>query len=93
VFGARERFNVEWTIKNTGNETWLSSNIDFSHTGGRDMHDADVLDLPHNVREGAQVTLEVAMRAPGAAGTYTSEWTLGSGQNSLCRVSVRIIVR
>ena len=93
VYGSRERFSAEWTIKNTGSETWLASNIDFSHSGGRDMHDTDIVDLPNNVRAGGQVTLRVEMRAPGNAGTYTSTWTLGSQKGGLCQVSVRIIVR
>jgi hypothetical protein len=93
AYGARERFNVQWTVKNTGSETWLGSNIDFSHSSGRDMHESDVADLPHNVRAGAQVTLAVEMRAPANSGTYTSTWTLGTQRDALCVVSVRIIVR
>jgi hypothetical protein len=93
VYGSRERFNVEWTVKNTGSETWVANNIDFFHSDGRDMHENDILDLPNNVRAGAQVTLRVQMRAPGNAGTYTSTWTLGTQRDALCRVSVRIVVK
>jgi hypothetical protein len=93
AYEPRARFNAEWTIRNTGSETWQSSNIDFFHSGGRDMHDSDIVDLPNNVRADAQVTLEVEMRAPGDSGTYTSTWTLGTRRDALCTVSVRIIVR
>jgi hypothetical protein len=93
AYGARERFNAQWTIRNTGDETWIGDNIDFFHSGGRDMHESDVVDLPRNVRTGAEVTLVVEMRAPADSGTYTSTWTLGTLRDALCTVSVRIIVQ
>jgi len=92
VYGSRDQFTAEWTIENTGSETWLASNIDFFHSGGRDMHESDIADLPRNVRTGAQVTLRIEMRAPGNSGTYTSTWTLGTQRDPMCIVSVRIRV-
>lgn len=92
-YDSRERFNVEWTIRNTGSETWQSDSVDFFYSDGRDMHENDILDLPNNVRAGGQITLRVQMRAPGNSGTYTSTWTLGTQRETLCRVSVRIVVR
>jgi hypothetical protein len=93
VYDPRDRFNVEWTIQNTGDETWMASDIDFFFSDGRDMHEDDILDLPNNVRPGREITLRVPMRAPRNAGTYTSNWILGSRRNVLCRVSIRITVR
>ena len=93
VYDSRERFNVEWTMRNTSDETWNADSIDFFHSAGRDMHDSDILDLPNNVRPDREITFRVAMRAPGNDGTYTSTWTLGAGRETLCRVSVRIVVR
>jgi hypothetical protein len=92
VYESRRRFNAEWTVRNTSDETWRSDSADFFHSGGRDMHESDVFDLPRNVRPDEEVTFRVEMRAPGNAGTYTSTWTLGSGRNTLCTVSVRIRV-
>ncbi len=93
MYASRERFTVEWTLKNTGSASWLSNNVDFSRSGGKDMSGKDVYDLPNNVGPGAQVTLSVDMRAPANAGTYTSNWRLGSKNKPLCEVSVRIIVK
>lgn len=93
VYESRERFTTEWTLKNTGSESWLGSNIDFFHSGGRDMHSRDVYDLPRNVGAGGEVTFTIDMRAPADSGTYTSNWTLGTPKNALCKVSVRIIVK
>ena len=93
TYASRARFTVEWTLKNTGSASWLSNNVDFSRSGGRDMSNQDVYDLPNNVGPGAQVTLTVDMRAPANSGTYTSNWRLGSKNKPLCEVSVRIIVK
>jgi hypothetical protein len=92
-YSSRERFDVEWTLRNTGGETWVSSDIDFFHSEGRNMSSTNIVDLPRNVRAGDQVTLGVDMRAPGNAGTYTSTWTLGTRNNPLCTVSITIVVR
>lgn len=92
-YDSRQRFNVEWTVRNTSDETWDSTSLDFFHSAGRDMHESDILDLPNNVRPDREVTFRVAMRAPGNEGTYTSTWTLGTQREALCIVSVRIVVR
>jgi len=57
------------------------------------MHDNDIYDLPKNVRPGGEVTFNVEMRAPGNAGTYTSNWILGTQREPLCTVSVKIVVK
>ncbi len=93
TYNSRQRFNVEWRLRNTSNETWDANSLDFFYSGGRDMHDSDILDLPKNVRPDAEVTFRVEMRAPGRADSYTSTWTLGTRNNTLCEVSVRIVVK
>lgn len=93
TYSSRERFTVEWTLRNTGNSTWERNSFDFFFSDGRDMHEKDGYDLPRNVRVGDDVTFEVAMRSPGNAGTYTSTWILGTRNNTQCRVSITIIVK
>lgn len=93
VFSSREKFTTVWTLKNTGDEYWLDTDVDFRYSGGTDMHSADVLDLPVTVAPGSEVTLAVKMVAPKKSGSYTSTWTLGSKKNQLCKVSVTIIVK
>jgi hypothetical protein len=34
-YASRERFNVDWRVRNTGNQTWLEGNYDFFFSGGR----------------------------------------------------------
>jgi hypothetical protein len=57
------------------------------------MHETDLYDLPRNVRPGGEITFSVEMRAPGKAGSYTSNWILGSKSEPLCSVSIRITVK
>ena len=92
-FDSREAFTTEWTIRNTGSEVWSSNNLDFFHSGGTDMHNRDVLDLPNNVGTDGEVTFKVEMVAPRNSGTYTSTWSLGKQNKPLCKVSVTIVVR
>jgi hypothetical protein len=93
VFDAREAFTAEWTLRNTGSETWLSTNNDFYHSGGTDMHRTDAYDMPNNVGASGEVTFRVEMFAPRDPGTYTSTWSLGSKKQTLCKVSVTIVVK
>jgi hypothetical protein len=93
VLAPQEAFTAKWTLRNTGSETWNSNNNDFFHSGDTDMHALDAVDLPNNVRENGEVTFEIEMFAPSSAGSYTSTWTLGKRNASLCKVYVTIIVK
>lgn len=93
VMDPQEAFTAEWTLRHTGGENWNSNNNDFFHSAGTDMHALDAVDLPNNVRENGEVTFKIEMFAPRSAGTYTSTWTLGKRNESLCRVSVTIVVK
>ena len=89
----REIFETNWTLKNTGDELWLDKDIDFKHSGGTDMHQNDVYDLPKSIGPDEQVTITVPMYAPREPGTYTSTWVLSRKKATLCKVSVTISVK
>jgi hypothetical protein len=93
TFASREKFKMVWEVKNTSTDYWLNTDVDFKYTGGTDMHGADAIDLPVTVAPGADVTLAVNMRAPKNSGSYTSNWSVGSKKNSLCKVSITIVVK
>jgi len=93
VLAPREKFETEWTLKNTGNELWLDMNVDFRYSDGTDMHRKDVYDLPSSVPAGGQVIITVPMIAPSNPGNYTSTWVLASNKKTLCKVSVSITVK
>ena len=93
AFASQEKFKMVWEVKNTSTDYWLNTDVDFRYTGGTDMHGADAIDLPVTVAPGADVTLAVNMRAPKNSGSYTSNWSVGSKKNSLCKVSITIVVK
>jgi len=93
VLAPRSGFDTTWTLQNTGNDLWLDRNIDFKYSSGTDMHKTDVYDLPTSVPADGQVTITVPMIAPSNPGTYTSTWQLINKKNTLCKVSVTIIVK
>ncbi len=93
VLAPREIFETNWTLKNTGNKLWLDKNTDFKHSSGTDMHRTDVYDLPKSVSPDDQVVITVPMFAPKNPGSYTSTWVLATKKDTLCKVSVTIIVK
>jgi hypothetical protein len=92
VIASGESFETEWTVKNTGNETWNHTSVDFKYSSGTDMHNRDALDLPNSVSANGEVTLSVPMIAPEDSGTYTSTWVIVKNRDTLCEMSVTIVV-
>ena len=93
VLNPSDTFDTIWTLKNTGNDIWMSNNYDFKYSSGTDMHKNDIYDLPNSVPPQGTTTLTVAMVAPKKSGTYTTTWVLAAKKNTLCKVSATVIVR
>lgn len=86
-------FETYWTVKNTGEESWLDTSTDFRYRSGTDINKKDIYDLPYSVGVGSEVTLKVSMKTPEKPGTYTTTWVLAAGKKTLCQLSLRIIVQ
>ena len=93
VLSPGEKFETEWTLRNTGTVLWLDNNIDFKFTAGKDMHKRDVYDLPTSVPTNGEVVFTVPMIAPNKPGNYTSTWVLASGKDVYCKVSISVTVK
>jgi len=93
VIGRKINFETFWTIKNTGQNSWLDTNVDFRYQSGTDMNKRDALDLPYSVGVESEVTLKVSMKSPEKPGSYTTKWVLTSGKTTLCKLFLRIIVQ
>jgi hypothetical protein len=86
-------FDAKWTLKNTGSETWISSNSDFRFTGGTKLHQGgDLVDLKSDVAPNGTYTLTMDMRAPAGDGTYKTSWELVLGDGSVCALNMTINV-
>ena len=94
VFSPNEDFDGRWTIKNTGTEIWLKTDVDYRYMSGTEMQTHDkVYDLPQEVDPGESVTVIVDMKAPSSTGHYETFWALARHPAGFCVLPVRIEVR
>jgi uncharacterized protein YraI len=88
-------FNVTWTLKNTGSETWttehdvryLGANVQPFHQG------TDIYDFSSNVEPGWNYAVTIPMVAPSALGPYSEAWGIFSGSVNVCTFWITINVK
>jgi hypothetical protein len=88
-----QAFSTSWTVTNSGSTVWDVNSVDFVYVSGAKLAKAKAADLPKSVGPGDSITLKLSMTAPGAADTYKTVWTLQSGKNAFCRLTVSIKVK
>jgi Ig-like domain from next to BRCA1 gene len=93
VFTPRADFDARWVVENTGKKSWSRDDIDYIYYSGTKMHKKEAYDLADTVDRGESVTIIVDMIAPKNAGTYSTTWTLRSGQNEFCKLRISIVVK
>jgi len=93
VMAPHTNVEITWTLKNTSDEIWRDTNLDFKYVSGTDMHKNDVVDLPYSIPPNGILTITVPMGSPDEPGTYTTNWVLGSKKETVCKVSATIIVK
>jgi hypothetical protein len=93
-FPARSPFDGRWKVKNTSDETWRASDVDFKYLSGTKFQDdVDTLDLGGDVDEDEEYTVIIDMTAPETAGRYSATWGFVQGGKILCAVNVTIDVK
>ena len=94
VLDPYEDFDARWTIKNTGEEIWLTTDVDYRYMSGTEMQTGStVYDLPSEVDPGESITITIDMKAPGAEGHYETFWALARHSDGFCWLPTRIEVR
>lgn len=93
VIDPRKDFDARWVVRNIGERTWRSDEVDYIYYSGTEMHKSQAYDLSKNVTPGETVTITVDMIAPRNEGTYSTTWTLRSGRTQFCRLSISIVVK
>ena len=93
IYSPRFAFKVRWRLKNVGRKEWDSESVDFVYDHGDRFHKTSGYDLEKTVEVGYVAELFVDMLAPKDPGTYTTHWTLRSGTEKFCNVSLTIGVR
>jgi hypothetical protein len=92
-FKPNTKFDMKWTLQNTGTKTWATSDVEFVYVSGRKMQTQDAYDLPKDVAPSESVTMTVKMNAPKVAGDWRTVWTLETVSNDFCHVDVTITVK
>jgi len=92
-FGPGEAFTKSWTFKNEGTCTW-NTNYKLVFASGEKMGGPASVKFSKTAAPNDQITLQVALVAPAAAGTYTGTWKLQADDGALFgQVTVRIKVK
>ncbi len=93
-FAPRGEMDGKWTVKNTGKQTWGSSDIDVKFVGGTDMKQyGDTYNLSKSVAPGESIDIVVDLLAPAEPGTYRTTWGLVRGSTTFCTFNLTIRVK
>ncbi len=92
-FRPNARFDMVWTLQNSGGKTWLADDVDFEYVSGKKMQTQDAYDLPRDVLPGESISMTVKMNAPKPAGEHKTVWSLRTGSDYFCKVDVTIVVQ
>jgi hypothetical protein len=91
---ANADFDATWKIKNTGTKDWQVGYVDLRYVSGTKMQTvADVFDVNVALAKGAEHTIIIDMKAPGAAGKYTASFALIMENITMCTLPVNIEVK
>ena len=89
-----DHFDAVWTVKNTSGEDWKKDEVDYKYVGGTQMYEKNAsYDLSETIKNGESGTIIVDMIAPDQAGTYSTQWDIVSGSNTLCNMMVTVTVK
>ena len=88
------RFDITWTVQNTGTATWETPTFDYLYLKGDELHIfGDRKDLPREAKTGETVDLFVNMESPALPGIYRTWWAVVDGHaNPVCIVYLSIEV-
>lgn len=87
-------FDLKVTLKNTGKNSWKSSEVDFEYLDGAEFQKrGDAVSLPNNVATGESVTIIVDMTAKVGTGVKSADWGLVRDGDSFCDVGVVLLVK
>ncbi len=92
-FDKNADFDGTFNIKNTGTQSWISSDMDIAYVSGeKAMIERELYDLPKSVDPGNSVTVVMDFKSPSSAGEYRVEYKL-RGETSFCSLVIQIKVK
>lgn len=93
IYSPRLEFKVRWRFKNVGRREWDAESVDFVYDRGDRFHRVAGYDLTKDTKIGEVAEFFVEMQAPKDPGTYTTHWTMTTGDLKFCKVSLTIGVK
>ncbi len=86
-------FDGDWTVVNTGTQTWTTTNVDIKYISGTKFQaKGDLFDLKSNVAQGGTYIVIIDMFAPTTASSFQASWALVQGSLTICNLNLQITV-
>ncbi len=83
VLAPGQEFAMTWTVKNVGTTTWNTNyQLRYYLADATLRFGASDIKFPKEVKPGESIDLSVSMKAPSAAGDYTTIWVLTNDQGA-----------
>ena len=92
VFGPNVRFNVKWTLFNSGTKDWPYLGVDLVYVGGLRHEGTKIQDFNRSVPSGGEIQVGAVFIAPKSAGEYSTFFTLLVGKREFCRMQYYFFV-
>lgn len=86
VFGPNVRFNVKWTLFNTGTKQWPNYGVDLVYEGGLRHEGTKIQDFGITVPPGGEIQVGAVFITPKKAGEYSTFFTLQVGKREFCHL-------
>ena len=88
-------FDMEWTVVNTGSDSWTTNVAQFVRAGQTgELHaDEDSFAVDDDVQPGESLTVSAPATAPDVAGTYGELWEINANGSVVCQFWMIINVR
>lgn len=89
---AGTKFDIAWTIKNTGTTTW-NTNYSYGYLSGAKYFEKLTYNLRQEVKPGEEITILVDAIAPSTSGSYDTLWAiLNDSGSAIGFVNLPIVV-
>jgi uncharacterized membrane protein len=88
-------FDMEWTVVNTGSDSWTTNVAQFVRAGQTgELHaDEDSFAVDDDVQPGESLTVSAPATAPDVAGTYGELWEINANGSVVCQFWMIINVK
>jgi Ig-like domain from next to BRCA1 gene len=87
VFGPNVRFNVKWTLFNTGTKAWPNYGVDLVYEGGLRHEGTKIQDFGITVPPGGEIQVGAVFITPNKEGDFSTFFRLQVGKREFCHLA------